>query len=282
MSDDMHVHESAGAYVLGALTSEEAHSVEEHAATCALCRQEISELKQVVSVLPLAASSMEPSADLKARILAASKTEDKAGEVLRRGVVERQRVEPKRDFWHRPVPAWAGFAGWLGLAAACAVAGIFIGMTGEHDRMVSSLARLSAPTAAIESTSRIEEPAATRVYPVTTEDLSQAVALLDQSQVWDLSVAKTGERMPCKVIQPPHVSHAMIVTDMPPTKGGMVYRVWLVRKGKMHMGGIVMPGHGVQTIIPMRVQSGDVIAFSMEMPGASAVSSARFVMQQTL
>ncbi|MBV8163927.1 MAG: anti-sigma factor, partial [Candidatus Eremiobacteraeota bacterium] len=63
---------------------------------------------------------------------------------------------------------------------------------------------------------------------------------------------------------------------------GMVYQVWLARKGKVHEGGVVAPGKMTQTIIPMRVQSGDVIAFSMEPPGGSASPSGPFVMQQTL
>jgi hypothetical protein len=55
-----------------------------------------------------------------------------------------------------------------------------------------------------------------------------------------------------------------------------------VRKGKVHKGGVVAPGKMTQTIIPMRVQSGDVVAFSMEPPGGSASPSGPFVMQQTL
>ena len=144
MSNDVHVSESAGAYVLGALAPEEAQQVEAHAASCSQCRKEIAELKQVVSVLPLAASSVEPSTDLKARILAASKGEDQADAILRRTVVTSVQHEPKRDFWHRPIPSWAGVAGWLGLAAACVVAGIFIGVTGEHNRMLAFVARSSS------------------------------------------------------------------------------------------------------------------------------------------
>ncbi len=283
MSEDVHVSESAGAYVLGALAPEEAHEVEAHTATCSECRKEIAELKQVVAVLPLAASAVEPSTELKARILAASKGEDQADAILRRAVVTSELHEPKRDFWHRPVPSWAGVAGWLGLAAACVVAGIFIGVTGEHNRMLAFVARSSSTVyPAAETASRSSANVSYAVYPVSTEELSQAVEIINESKVWDFSLAKTGERMPYKVIQPPHVSHAMIVTDMPPLKQGMVYQVWLVRRGKMHKGGIVMPGHGVQTIIPMRVQSGDVIAFSMERSGGSALPSGPLMMQQTL
>jgi anti-sigma-K factor RskA len=280
MSDELHVAESAGAYALGALSSEEAHEVEAHAATCPQCREEIADLKHVVSLLPLAAALVEPSDDLKARIIAATKDEDQADAILRRAVITSQLHPPKRDFWHRPVPVWAGIAGWVGLAATCVVAGIFIGVTGEHSRMLSSLN--SAPAASnLTAASRVVTET-NQVYAVTTEDLSNAVALIDQSQVWDFTVAKTGERMPYKVIQPPHVSHAMVLTDMPPAKRGMVYQVWLVRKGKVHRGGVVMPGRRSQAIIPMRVQTGDVIAFTMEPMGGSAVPTSPFVMQQTL
>jgi anti-sigma-K factor RskA len=280
--NDAHVTESAGAYALGALTPEEAHAVETHAATCPQCREEIAQLRGVVSLLPLAASAVEPSTDLKARVLRAGREEDQAGAVLRRAVENTQRHERRPGFWRRPIPVWAGIVGWAGLGAACILAGVLIGAVAEQSRMAATLSRLSQPPGSALEAPAAMAPKAERVYPVTTENFAQAVELIDQSQVWDFSVAKTGERMPCKVIQPPHVSHAMIVTDMPPAKAGMVYQVWLVRRGKIHRGGVVMPGHGVQTIIPMRVQSGDVIAFSVEPQGGSAVPTGPFVMEQTL
>jgi len=276
MSDEQHIGESAGAYVLGVLPPEEVHAIEAHAASCEQCRNEIADLKDVVAVLPLAATSMEPSPGLRTRILAASKGEDQAEAILRRAVVSRGREARKPGLWQQPLPVWAGIAGWVGVATACVVIGVFIGVESERARMTADLAQLPQPQHFAAANSY-------RVYHVSTEDLSKAVAIIDQSQVWDFSVAKAGERMPCKVIQPPHLSHAMIVTDMPPpAKKGMVYQVWLVREGKVHRGGVVMPGRGVQTIIPMRVRAGDVIAFSMEPVGGSAVPSGPFLMQETL
>jgi anti-sigma-K factor RskA len=285
MSDGLHVGESAGAYVLGALSADEARVVESHAATCPQCHAEIADLKRVVSVLPLACSSVEPSPNLKARILAASHGEDEAGAILRRAAVSARIGETRHDVWHRSLPSWAGVAGWLGVAAACVVAGIFIGIADEHHRMMTAL-QASAPAAQVAAApnrftvSPVDEAA---YIPVNVNQLDPRVAFIGHSQVWDLSVSRTGERIPAKVIQPPDVSHAMVVTDMPmPSKAGMVYQVWLVRKGKVHKGGVVMPGRMMQTIIPMKVQSGDVIAFSMEPPGGSAVPSGPFVMEQTL
>jgi anti-sigma-K factor RskA len=120
------------------------------------------------------------------------------------------------------------------------------------------------------------------VYPVGAEQLHSRVTVTRGSKVWDLSVNQTGNRIPCKVIQPNNAPHAMIVADMPMAKNGMVYQVWLMRKGKRHRGPTVMPGEMMQTTIPMRVQTGDVIAFSMEPPGGSAAPSGPFVMEQTL
>src|ERR1700680_5146681 len=83
MSDELHVSHSGGAYVLGALTPEEANEIETHAATCEQCREEIENLKHVVSVLPLACASVDPSPDLKSRIVAAGAGGGQAGALVR-------------------------------------------------------------------------------------------------------------------------------------------------------------------------------------------------------
>jgi len=242
MNEQSHVGEAAGAYVLGALSAEDAKQVEAHALTCAQCREELSELKQVVSVLPLACSSVQPSPELKAKLMAAGRHDVEAEAVLRGAAKQPARDQHKRDFWRRPAPSWAGIAGWVGVAAACAVAGVFIGVTDEHQRM---LAQQSASRPAVQSLGRIttaNAPNAESVYEVSASQIQSAVALVGRAQVWDFSVSRTGERMPCKVIQMPHDDHAMLVSDMPPASDGRVYRVWLIRKGEMHRGGIVPPG----------------------------------------
>src|SRR4029077_17846696 len=181
---ELHVSGSAGAYVLGALTPEEAHEVETHAATCEQCREEIADLKGVVSVLPLACTSMEPSPDLKSRILAAGKGDDQADAILRRAIIGSEASGPKHDIWHRSLPSWAGVAGWMGLATACAIAGIFIGVAGERQRMLASV---PAPVPLSKAMNRVPVsdfarapvagPAmdAYSVYPVGAEQLHSRV-----------------------------------------------------------------------------------------------------------
>jgi anti-sigma-K factor RskA len=280
MSDKFHVGESAGAYALGALSADEKQQIEVHAAACDKCKKELAEMKGVASLLPLAAPTYEPSSKLKERILASSKNEDNADAVLRRTVFHTASDIPKRDFWHRPAPVWAGVAGWIGMAATCIVAGIVIGVTTEHNRMVAALSHKTSRS--LNGVGMAVAPQAAAVYAVRAEDLNQAVNLIGQSQVWDFSVSKSGEPMPYKVIQPLHVDHAMIVAQMPPAKQGMVYQVWLVREGKVHRGGTVMPGQRSQTIIPMRVKTGDVVAFTMEPQGGSEAPTGPFLMRRTL
>src|SRR5579859_979153 len=60
--------ELSGAYVLGAITSEERQAADEHLAGCTKCTGLLRELQSVVNVLPLAAPAVNPPPDLRERI----------------------------------------------------------------------------------------------------------------------------------------------------------------------------------------------------------------------
>lgn len=286
MSADQHVTESAGAYVLGALTLEEVRELEAHLQSCAACRDDIRSLKEVAGVLPLTAPLVQPASNLKLKILDAARSEEPAKQLLRRAAQRAAGARPGVDLWHRPVPFWAGVAGWVGVAAACITMGIFIGVANEHQRMLAAMPQppqtLGRIVAENNLAAKAAAPANDQVIPVTVSRLqSEALALLDQSQVFDLSVRHGGDRIPAKIMQMPNQNHATLVTDMPAAPAGQVYRVWLIRKGKMHLGDVVRQGKMVKTTIPMKVESGDVIAFSMAPVGELGQPN-HFVMQQTL
>ena len=69
------IEEISGAYVLGALTSEERTEVEEHLAQCPTCPPMIRELQAVADLLPLTVPEVEPAPDLKARLFERLQTE---------------------------------------------------------------------------------------------------------------------------------------------------------------------------------------------------------------
>jgi hypothetical protein len=72
---DEHDQDLVAAYVLGAVTPEEAALVEEHLLGCSSCRRLADELASAVAQLPALAGEMTPPPHLKARLLAAVSAE---------------------------------------------------------------------------------------------------------------------------------------------------------------------------------------------------------------
>ena len=118
MLEETHVLDLLPAYAIGSLDVDELSRVEEHLASCLLCRSESRDLQEVSAQLGLAAPVASPSPDLKDRLM----------QRLRRGrgvQPERSLVEPPpRPFWERLLPAW-GLAS-LVLIVALAGANLFL------------------------------------------------------------------------------------------------------------------------------------------------------------
>lgn len=75
IDDEQHPRDAIAAYVLGAVTPEEARRVEAHLAECADCRRLERELREVEALLPDLAGEMEPPPRLKARLMATVEAE---------------------------------------------------------------------------------------------------------------------------------------------------------------------------------------------------------------
>jgi anti-sigma-K factor RskA len=70
MDEQDHAQDLVGAYVLGAVTPDEAALVEEHLQSCASCRQLERDLREVEQRLPEWAGELTPPPQLKARVMA--------------------------------------------------------------------------------------------------------------------------------------------------------------------------------------------------------------------
>jgi Anti-sigma-K factor rskA/Putative zinc-finger len=70
MSNHERWADSAGAYVLGAMTQAERDQYEAHLAECDTCREEVEDLQPAAEALPVAPQPMAPPAALKDRIMA--------------------------------------------------------------------------------------------------------------------------------------------------------------------------------------------------------------------
>ena len=69
--DEQHTHDLLAAYVLSAVTPDEAALVQQHLAGCASCQRLERELRAVASVLPELAGDLTPPPALKVRVMAA-------------------------------------------------------------------------------------------------------------------------------------------------------------------------------------------------------------------
>ena len=107
---DEHVLDSLPAYALGSLDAEEAHYVEEHLASCLICRGESNAFQTVAEQLSFVVPATVPSPELKARLM---QRVQKARSEQRAPV-----PSPKRPWLERLMPAWglASLALIIGLA----------------------------------------------------------------------------------------------------------------------------------------------------------------------
>lgn len=119
------IQELIPAYLLDAVDAAERARVEEHLPECPVCLEFVRAYSPVLAALPYAASQVEPPADLKARVLAATLP-------ARQTAPQQTPVAPRRT---RAAPVAAGRLSWLSslvrspaLAAAALVLVLALGV----------------------------------------------------------------------------------------------------------------------------------------------------------
>lgn len=140
----------AGAYVLHALTDEEAAAYREHVADCPECLHEIEQLRMVVDTLPIAAPQFAPPPALKDRIMREVRAEAEllqaAGPELDRAPARRRE---RRSWWDRvslrPGVAMALACGLIALGVGAGV--IVDGNGGDTPATKTLAAQVTAPGA---------------------------------------------------------------------------------------------------------------------------------------
>lgn len=191
----MNEHEAdlVGAYVLGALPPDEETAFEAHLAGCEVCRQEVSELRDVVDVLPLAASPVEPSSDLKGRIMGALEPEGPQRPVL------------------TPVPSQRPVRRWLNLPSAALVAAALLLAAGLGAWNLSLQRRVHDQQTALTFHQRVE------------------AALAGGASVTRIKGTSDAPTATAALVQPRNGGHAfLIVQRLPATPSARVYQLWLL------------------------------------------------------
>jgi anti-sigma-K factor RskA len=145
MNDHARWADTAGAYVLGAMATAERNEFEAHLATCAVCQEEVEELRPAAEALPMASPPMLPPKELKDRIMAEVERE---ADLL--GAAGAGADRPERVRRERRGLGW--LSGWrlAPVAAALLIAGVLVGaaLSGPDSRTIS--ADVDAPGASAE------------------------------------------------------------------------------------------------------------------------------------
>ena len=278
MMDHDAIAELSGAYALDAVTPDEASAVEAHLAGCLACAALVAELRSTVKVLPYSCEPVDPSPALKRRILDLADAERRAEARLRRNA---QGVADATDAARRQGP-WDWARSWGAAAAAIVLiaAGFFVGtmqarsaaavhvaeMQAEKDRTQAELAFARAANAAISADAK---------------SVHGVVADVAHGKVWDMSGGHGAHRWHCMFVQPPDKKNATLIASVPAAPHGMKYQAWIIHKGTIHRAPVLPTGVAMITM-PMPLEAGDVVAFSMEPPQGSAHPTGAFMMEQTL
>jgi len=120
--DDERLREDAAAWLLGALSDEEAQEFERRLETSAAARAEVEGLREAADALPYAVEAVGPPPELRARIMAIVEAE---AEVLHAATATAGRPPRRRFAWLRPAPLAAAACALVlaGVAAGVIVAG---------------------------------------------------------------------------------------------------------------------------------------------------------------
>lgn len=251
-----HVLDLTAAYALGSLPADQTRAVDAHCAKCSSCAADLAEMKGLAAVLPLACDPMTPPASLRRRILAQARGEAVAGHVLRSS--------------RRRSSTAAGFPWWAAAAAAVFLGGVSLDVSAmlERSRMDEQAAATSAQMDTMRGQLALDKGAIAEIAAAR--------------RVWDMSGGKPSNWWHCTLVQPFGPKPAMIVASMPKEPTGKTFQMWVIRKGAVHNAGMVPAGRTSMMHLPMPVQSGDVVAFSLEPMGGSASPTMPFAMTQSL
>jgi anti-sigma factor RsiW len=200
--------EQAAAFVLGALEPAEAAAVREHLAACPEAHAEFAELGGVVPALLRSVDTVQPPADLGARIRAAAEAEQAASARRAAPAPSRARPADAVDDVARPGrwpgglfrrPVWAA----VSLAAAVAVVALGVWNLQLRDQINDLSTYRNGVAAVLDEAAR---PGA------------ELAVLATKAETGPSGIAAVGA----------DGSVAMVMHQLKPTAGAQVYEAWLI------------------------------------------------------
>ncbi|HEY5094377.1 MAG TPA: anti-sigma factor [Candidatus Eremiobacteraceae bacterium] len=278
MMDHDAIAELSGAYALDAVTVDEARTVEDHIAGCPACAAIVADMRGTVRVLPLSCESVEPSPSLKRRILDLAGGELKAETRLRRNAQSAGDDLPRS--LRQEKSSWSRYWGAAAAALLLIAAGFGVGTMQARSAAAGHMAEMQAQAAKAQEQLAFARAAYAEIA-ADAKNVHGVVADVAHGKVWDMSGGTGSRRWHCMFVQPPNKKNATLIANIPSAPHGMKYQVWIIRKGTFHRAPVLPTGVAMLEM-PMPLEAGDVVAFSMEPPQGSAHPTSGFMMKKTL
>ena len=272
MDDHQQYQESLALHALDALDAAEARSLEEHLGSCAECRASLIEWRDATGLLAHASTPAAPNDELRARILAAARTETRAPQTESSARVVPMPIASRRS------NLWPNL---LKIAAAIAIVGLLIGMIVMWRRDVLSrreIARITREKTRAENLLAREREARAKER--------DALAMLNSrdTKKMELAGTQTAQNARGTFVFDPKTGHGMLMTEgLPATPADKQYEVWFIPKGHTPMPGkmFTVDASGramVSGEIPLEARTSAVIAITLEpKKGSAAPTSAIYL-----
>lgn len=242
-------------HALDALDASDLHAIEEHLVTCARCRIELIELREVAALLAHAAPAAEPSGKVRGQILEAIHS------AKNKSATERSAGRPART--SRPQSrTWPTF---LRMAAAIAMVATLIGALVLWQRE----ARLRREVAEMSRQLNEQQSELGRNREALAQE-REALAMLTSPNMkrMDLAGTETARSARGSMVLDPTTGHAMLLTSgLPAPPPEMAYELWFIADGKKMPGKVFTVDATGRAMIADQVPAearGGVFAITLE------------------
>jgi anti-sigma-K factor RskA len=238
------------AHALSALETVEARELEAHLATCAECRAESESWQATAASLAYAAPSVEPSAELRSRLLKSIHAEG-AKPLSRSAVKDSERVESRAvessQVKSNVVPFEKSArrtrsAGWMVGALAASLAFIALAVSlvllwNRYNTMQQEMAQLT------DKLGQAQGELARERDTLAREREAKELISAPEARIITLAGTEMATRARARFVYDRKTGRAMLMADdLPPAPAGKAYQLWFIAEGKPPM-----PGHVFNT-----------------------------------
>ena len=259
--------ELLAANALTALDAADARALNTHLESCADCRSEMSECEETAALLTLDAKPLEPPAQVRERIIASVRAEDRAGRLAsERGSRDASQAEGNVLAFERPPRnVWAALGSFGTIAATIVFVALSIALVvlwQKNRTMQSELARLT--TEVNQTRAQLDREHAMGEL-LTSPDTHMA-------KLTGTNVAPGAHAM----LAYDKSGHAMLMTKgLPAAPAGMAYQLWFIKDNKKMPGRVFTTdaaGNGMlEDQVPDLAREAAVFAVTLEPIGGVQV-----------